>query len=208
MRTWHLALFIYSMATILLKHTNARVHRPQPAARYNIQRARTKSTPHQSKNRSTSPLPLPFFPWLLTSASREKRTTARAGSAAGRKSIKRHHQQKQQQQVNNKSRRHQIQKVFISMEAIQTPDQFGTSSRRRGSCICALSCCSSSRSRAPGSCCSALGCARRSCSTSRLGCDVTYCRRHPLVEFVARIEPRACFRLGACVFIRGNRPSV
>jgi hypothetical protein len=29
-----------------------------------------------------------------------------------------------------------------------------------------------------------------------------------LVEFVARIEPRACFRLGACVFIRGNRPSV
>jgi hypothetical protein len=65
------------------------VHRPQPAARYNIQRARTKSTPHQSKNRSTSLLPLPFFPWLLTSASREKRTTAKAGSAAGRKSIKR-----------------------------------------------------------------------------------------------------------------------
>lgn len=39
--------------------------------------------------------------------------------------------------------------------------------------------------------------AHRSCSTSRLRCDVTCCCRPSVVEFVARIEPRARFGLGA-----------
>jgi hypothetical protein len=87
------------------------------------------------------------------------------------------------------------------MEAIQTPDQFG---RRRRSCICGLPCCSSSssRSRAPAPLllsASGLGRVHRSCSTSRLRCDVTCF--HSLVEFVARIQPRTRFGLGACVFI-------